>query len=96
MIICAAIKISEFYPDNPTKDLIICGHRHGNCFEVINELKIKVGFSHQVQGFIDHNGNFLNREEAFIHARQCGQISPTTVDYKKENGELELYSEDLY
>lgn len=96
MIICAAIKLTDMHPEQRNDELIICGLRHGNCLEVINEFKTKVGFSHQTQGFIDDKGNFLNRCEAYVHACQCGQLSATTRQYKEEKGETELYSEDLY
>ena len=96
MIICAAIKLKCIHSEQEDDELIVCGLRHGNCLEVINEFKTKVGFSHQTQGFIDDKGNFLNRYEAYLHACQCGQLSKTTRLYKEEKGETELYSEDLY
>lgn len=38
-------------------------------------------------GFLDDKGNFLDREQAAIHAMACGQIPP---------GVVYLYSEDVW
>lgn len=46
-----------------------------------------------VQGFLDENGEFLNRQDAFIRARRTGQIiRPAEGGY--QGGDL--YSEDLW
>ena len=42
------------------------------------------------------NGHFYNRKEAFKIAINCGQLSASTRQLKREKCELELYSEDLY
>lgn len=42
MIICAAIKISHTdIMGNPLEDLIVCGHRHGNCYRVKKISRLK-------------------------------------------------------
>jgi hypothetical protein len=47
--------------------------------------------SSEEQGFIDQFGNFLTRKEAYIIARNNGQI------YRElDNDTNELYSEHLY
>lgn len=41
------------------------------------------------QGFIDHDGNFLNRNEAYIEAEKCNQLKENCKDIRA------LYSEYL-
>ena len=100
MIVCAAIKLirDELYGvklDKPM-ELIVCGHRHGDCFEVISQLGARWYESIKTQGFINHKGEFLDRKEALAHARECGQLSETHRYYQEDNRINELYSEDLY
>lgn len=100
MIICAAIKLVDIESTLPEgeEDLIICGHRHGDCFEIITQLcnswrdkNIK-----QIQGFMNHKGEFLDRKEALKHTIECGQLSETHRYYREDHNIDELYSEDLY
>lgn len=95
MIICAAIKVEhtdEF--GNPKEPLIVCGHRHGNCFKIISYLDVNA--TKYTQGFINHNGEFLDRKEAFQHAKEIGQSNATQRWYWEDHEQEELYSEDLY
>lgn len=85
MIKCAAIQ--------RIKDgRVWTGHRHGN---IIQSILIELGENplvkgNFVQGFITHKGKFLNRQEAYKVAVNCGQI-------KDEQGKQPiLTSEDLY
>ena len=100
MIICAAIKLiqEELFGEKLSipKELVVCGHRHGDCLKTINELSPRWCHTKQIQGFINHKGEFLDREEALIHALGCGQLSQSTRWYKFDNDERILYSEDLY
>ena len=95
MIICAAIKIQIEGLDHET---IIPCYRHGYGFKLIKDfgLSPRVGYKEIEQGFIDHIGDFLDRKEAYKHAVECGQLSATTREWKASQGEIELYSEDLY
>lgn len=95
MIICAAIKIEHNdNVGNPLEPIIICGHRHGDCYKIIKYLDInRVS---EKQGFINHKGAFLDRKEALAHARECGQLNETTRYYQEDHNINELYSEDLY
>lgn len=95
MIVCAAIKIEFEDSRCHRKELIVCGHRHANCFEVINELD-KTRIISQIQGFINHKGEFLDRKEALVHALEIGQLSQTHIDYQRDNHINEMFSEDLY
>ena len=96
MIICAAIKINHTdNVGNPLEPLIICGHRHGDCYKVIKYLDIN-RISDE-EGFITNGGAFVDREIAYRHAIECGQISVHNKWYRKDNEVPdELYSEDLY
>ena len=72
------------------------GRRHG---QIIQRMFQEEGFkfvrvTKEHQGFIDVEGNFLTRAEAFIRAKACGQILVRT-DRNPGLGE-ELVSEDLY
>lgn len=88
MIIASAIK---FYIDKTDSEVILCGLRHGNIFVQLKNLGFspRKGYKEICQGFLDNNGNFLDRYEAFIHAKNAGQIISNTTDN-------ELYSEDLW
>lgn len=100
MVICAAIKLIDTNSVLPEgdEDLIVCGHRHRDCFEIISQLcegwhskNIK-----RIQGFINHKGEFLDRKKALAHAKECGQLSETHRYYQEDHNINELYSEDLY
>lgn len=88
MIICAAVRSL----DDPR--ITIGCTRHGNGIEVAFHLGI--GLAHLEQGFLNSQGSFLNRKEAYGEALRCGQLSATTISTKEDHLEHELYSEDLY
>lgn len=101
MIICAAIKLINKYgmfdmelekPD----ELIVCGLRHGDCFQTIKELDEKWHKATKIQGFINHKGEFLDRKEAFEHIKEIGQYNATQWYYWEDHNQYEMYSEDLY
>ena len=100
MIICAAIKLiqKELYGEKLSipKELVVCGHRHSDCFKIIQELGPQWCHTEKTQGFINHKGEFLNREEAFNHAKEIGQCNATQRWYWQDHNQDELYSEDLY
>lgn len=95
MIICAAIKIQVEGLDHET---IIPCRRHGDGFKILKDLGYapKTKYKEMAQGFIDQDGDFLDRKEAYEHAFMYGQLSATTRNCKRANREDELYSEDLY
>ncbi|AYP28447.1 hypothetical protein HWB92_gp189 [Serratia phage vB_SmaA_3M] len=78
-------------------DVIITGARHYDrvmhgqlkAFSEDSELRM-MSRGEVIQGFIDNQGNFHNREEALVIAREAGQIR------FKHPPEHELFSEDLY
>lgn len=94
MIICAAIEVT-FQRDGRTVTAVVPGYRHGDCWELMSTLGVPAE-RQEVEGFINHRGDFLDRFDAFNHAVRCGQLSDTTRTAKVEKGERQLYSEDLY
>lgn len=95
MIISAAMKI--VHDDLPYGELVVPCLRHGDGYYIIATLgEHKYGAKYVIEGFIDNKNNFLDREEAYKHALDCGQLSATTREWKRSKGEYELYSEDLY
>ena len=95
MIICAAIKIKYLNSRKEECELVVCGHRHSDCFKVIHKLDNTHTIS-KIQGFINHKGGFLDRKEAFEHAKEIGQCNATQRWYWEDHNQTELYSEDLY
>ena len=99
MILCAALKI-EVHQNNGVKILILPCRRHGEGFSFLHEFGTPTDGSFKVnvleQGFICTSGRYLNRKEAYDHARECGQLNASTLWYKTDHDDVELYSEDLY
>lgn len=95
MLICAALLIQVEGLDHTT---ILPCRRHGDGFEILKDLGYAPKTKYRIveQGFIDHDGKFLDRHEAWEHAKMCGQLSQSTEWYKADNKDCELYSEDLY
>lgn len=84
-VICAAIKNAS--------GSIICGPRHFDpiMLEQIN-YSSESGWFRATQGFVDAQGTFLTREEAYKVALKAGQLPQ---DEGKKGTEV-LISEDLY
>lgn len=89
MIICAAVK------DNAT-GAIFGGIRHGNIHEAMHDVGLTRGLAEVTEGFLDEKNQFHDRREAFKIAMDCGQLSSSTQEWKLQQWEVELYSEDLY
>jgi hypothetical protein len=97
MILAAAIK---FHIDKTDKDVVLCGARHGDVFMQLDLLgfRPREGYTEIAQGFIDHKNNFLTREEAYEHAKMCGQLCEKIIYQREEKGLFgkEMISEDLW
>ena len=89
MIICAAIK------DTRT-GAVFGGIRHGNIYSAMHDAGITPPHAAAIEGFLDEKNNFYNRYVACEIAMANGQLSATTRQYKRDTGEKELFSEDLY
>lgn len=93
-ILCAA---NRYLIPEDESCIIVCGRRHWDdimrsqvsCFD--DELWNSIRCS-EIQGFIDTEGNFLTREEAFTIAIENNQI----IHYSGWECMKRLYSENLY
>ena len=89
MIICAAIK------DTRT-GAVFGGIRHGNIYSAMHDAGIIPPREAAIEGFLDEKNNFYNRYVACEIAMANGQLSATARQLKRDRGERELFSEDLY
>ena len=96
MIIAAAIKIKA------ANDIVIAGLRHSDCYETLYKLNPSLSLEAKkngqiIEGFISNTSfSFFNREDAYIEALMCGQLSASVKAQKNSAKEKTLYSEDLY
>ena len=83
--------------DLPHTTIVPCW-RHGEGYKIIRDLGYQARKKYKVvtEGFITHEGKFLNRVEAFKHVKECGQCNATQRWYWEDHKQTELYSEDLY
>ena len=89
MIVCAAIK------DTRT-GAVFGGIRHGDIYSAMHDAGITPPKGAAIEGFLDEMGSFYDRYEAYIVAMNNGQMSATARQLKRDRGERELFSEDLY
>lgn len=92
MILCAAVK---FHIDKTDADVVIPCWRHYCAYDILKDLGFgpKEGYTKIADGFLNHRGEFMTREEAYHHGCECGQLSDTV---KRNVTRDELFSEDLY
>lgn len=69
-------------------DKIYVGFDHGECFK---QLPSGVNANEIEQGFIDINGDFLDRKQAMLIAKEAGQISYDTDKQTLISEDLHLY-----
>ena len=79
---------------NSNEVVVIRCHRHCDFFETMKLLHINYNKNEVEQGFIAYDPKtrkeeFVNRVDAWLHARECGQI-------KSNEAIGTLYSEDLW
>ena len=94
MIVCAAVK---WHNHILNAELTIGCIRHADGLaqlNIIREFGTFIDKRDVEQGFLDHEGKFYSREDAYIIAKKCGQLSATTLANK--HASTELFSEDLY
>lgn len=94
MIICAAVKWTNPYTG---LEITIGCIRHADGLAQLNTVRnlgSVINKNDIEQGFLDHEGKFYSREDAYIIAKKCGQLSATTLANK--HASTELFSEDLY
>jgi hypothetical protein len=95
MIICAAIKVQVTNKFNETKEIIFPCFRHGEGIITLRDW-LGIPITNAIQGFIDSEGNFLDRKAALIHAKVRGQLPKSVIWQKEDEHCHELFSEDLY
>ena len=68
-------------------------HRHADAFYIISQFLDagEIDKEKTEQGFLTHDGTFLNRHDAMDEAIKCGQLPPEAKEQCAE-----LYSEDLW
>ena len=68
-------------------------HRHADAFYIISQFldADEIDKEKTKQGFLTHDGTFLNRYDAMDEAIKCGQLPPEAKEQCAE-----LYSEDLW
>ena len=94
MIISSAIKIKL---KNSNENIIIHCHRHLYGYFMLKQLGFKPEDYERVSsGFINHKGTYMTREQAYVHALECGQIPATVRELKEKNKSKELFSEDIF
>ncbi len=69
-------------------------NRHHNILREMYESGVSRDYANETEGFLDEDGNFLNRSEAYLLAVSTGQINRRTGDQYYQG--KELYSEDLW
>ena len=88
-----ALDGTYLFPAVPSIMFDIPCHRHADAFYIISQFidADEIDKQRTEQGFLTHEGLFLNRHQALQHAIACGQLPP---DINRECDEL--YSEDLW
>ena len=70
-------------------DRLYTGFDHGECFKKLNEDNMIIVHSYIEQGFVDSDGNFVDRKQSMIIAKEAGQL-------RYEPSKKTLISEDLH
>ena len=91
MIVSAAVKIKDLRQD---KEIIIPCHRHCDAFYILKQFAYKknVDYKEIAQGFLDEEGKFYNRVQAYDHALSEWQLNEDVLEEHRK----ELFSEDLW
>lgn len=101
-ITCSAIwykdlPTSSFRPKNVDKGVVVCGHRHHNCIDIVKTfggLRSVVSgpdsVGEMIEGFMTSDNRFVDRLEAMEIAQSQNQVK------ELHNPKIGLFSEDLY
>ena len=88
-ILCASIQFGE---------IIISGHRHSDCYEVLQKLRPDLKDNElpkrEHQGFLTNVGRHVSREQAWVIAKESNQILYGLNCVNETN--KQLISENLY
>jgi hypothetical protein len=96
-ITCSAIwykdlLTSSFRPKNVDKGVVVCGHRHHNCIDIMKTIGglRSVIIGEMTEGFLTSDNRFVDRMEAMEIAVSQNQVT------QLHNPKIGLFSEDLY
>ncbi len=78
---------------DPLTGKVYIGRGHGYVMAYMFTKGACVQVPGECQAFVDENGEWLDREEAWIEAKRCGQIDE---DYDYTGNQTRLYSEDIW
>lgn len=93
MITRAAVKILNLHTN---EEIVIPCHRHCDAFYILKVFNMRrnIDYKELAQGFLDEDGIFYTRVEAWKHAFCNGQL--TSIPLNDKYQPTELYSEDLW
>ena len=93
------LPLTNFLPTNVEKGIVISGHRHSHCIDVVKTLSglrtVKLGpdsVGETIQGFMTNKNRFVDRNEAMLIAIKSFQVKEEDL----YNPRIGLFSEDLY
>lgn len=99
-ILCAAIhyddgeiNIKRRCKNYPETGIVICGFRHADVIGILptnNSMRDDGKEYKCTQGFITNKGRFVDREEAYLIAKEANQL------LRDIEGKTILFSEDIY
>lgn len=96
MILAAA---SKFIINSTQNEVVLCGINHDECFKQLLSIGLKpdIDFVLVSKGFIDTKNNFLSRQEAYNHAKECGQLPRRIIEERElsDNNNF-LITKDLW
>lgn len=97
-IVCAAIRFTSKADEDNI--IVLPCIRHGDGYKQFAYLNFVLagnysrGDWNKEEGFVDSNGKFHSREEAFQLVKDS--LPASLIYFKEQHKETELYSEDLY
>lgn len=99
MIVRAAVKI-DYWNHNTKQEVIIPCHRHCDAFQILKAFGFISGVDYREteQGFLNENGEFLTRAEAWQEAKRCHQFLYSYVEEHVDDivPPDTLYSKDIW
>lgn len=89
-VLCAA---NKYVHKVSGKTLIVPGLRHHDIImnALLDEMNIENNDWEVTSGFLNSRGNFMDRKEAMILAKQCNQVTN-----RLHGDEITLFSENIY
>lgn len=103
-ILCAAIWYKELptqrlLPKNIEKGIVVCGHRHGQCIDIMRSLGTLRTVTFGPDSVGEHEQGFLTNTNRFVDRLEAVKIATENKQVKTENlinPMVGLFSEDLY